>query len=292
LSLIDREARTRRKAKVVTDKQVVLVTGVSSGIGREIAALLADRGFRVFGTVRQKGTAGLSGPIQLDVRDDESVRSAARAVVTQAGRIDALVNNAGYSLVGSLEETTIEEAKQLFETNFFGVMRMSQAVLPYMREQGHGRIVNIGSIAGFLPTPYWGIYGASKHAIEGYSESLDHEVRQFGIRVSVVEPGFMRTNLGHNNQLANRSLPAYTTERESVLNAMNEGLAKGESPSTVASVVLQALTSRSPKLRYPAGRQAKLLSVLKRFAPSGMMDSGVRKQFGLAGQKSGGKHAG
>lgn len=271
----------------MSEKKIVLVTGVSSGIGREIATLLSDRGFQVFGTVRQKSNAGPSGsgPIQLDVRDDESARAAVREVLVRAGRIDGLVNNAGYSLAGALEEVTIDEAKQLFETNFFGVMRMSQAVLPFMREQGYGRIVNIGSIAGFLPTPYWGIYGASKHAIEGYSESLDHEVRQFGIRVSVVEPGFMRTNLSHNSQTANRSLPAYSPERDSMLNALNQSVAKGEEPSAVAAVVLEALTSRSPKLRYPAGRQAKLMSVLKRLAPSRMLDSGVRKQFGLTGRK-------
>jgi NAD(P)-dependent dehydrogenase (short-subunit alcohol dehydrogenase family) len=273
------------------EKKVVIVTGVSSGIGREIAALLSDGGFRVFGTVRQKsetGQSGSAGPIQLDVRDDESVRSAVREVLRQAGRIDALVNNAGSSLGGSLEETTIEEAKLLFETNFFGVMRVSQAVLPFMREQKHGRIINVSSVLGFLPAPYLGIYAASKHALEGYSESLDHEVRQFGIRVSMVEPGFMRTNLGHNNQLTNRSLPAYARERDSALRAVSEGIASGEEPSIVASVVLQALNSRAPKLRYPAGRQAKLLSVLKRFAPSKLVDNGVRKQFGLPRQKPAG----
>jgi NAD(P)-dependent dehydrogenase (short-subunit alcohol dehydrogenase family) len=179
-------------------EKVGLVTGVSSGIGRATATLLSERGFRVFGTMRGRNQESQAlrnvELIRLDVRDEESVRSCLRIVIDQAGRIDALVNNAGYALVGSSEETSIEEAKEVFETNFFGVLRMSQAVLSLMRGQGHGRIANVSSVVGFLPAPYTGIYAASKHALEGYSESLDHEVRQFGIRVSVIEPGFTRTH--------------------------------------------------------------------------------------------------
>ena len=268
------------------EKKVALVTGVSSGIGREIAALLSERGFSVFGTVRKlseaSGRSENASPIRLDVRDEESVRSCLRTVLVQAGRIDALVNNAGATLVGSLEETSIEEAKELFETNFFGALRMTQAVLPFMREQGFGRIVNIGSVLSFLPAPYQGIYAASKHALEGYSESLDHEVRQFGIRVSVIEPGYMRTNISQNARLAGQLLAAYSGGRNSVLNTLRESIAKGEDPASVASVVWEAITSRSPKLRYPAGRQARLLSFLNRIAPAKVMDNGLRKQFGLS----------
>jgi len=272
----------------MAEKKVALVTGVSSGIGRAIASLLSERGFRVFGTMRKPSEAdrwpGDVGPIRLDVRDEESVRSSLRTVLNQAGRIDALVNNAGYTLVGSLEETSIEEARELFETNFFGVLRMTQAALPFMREQKYGRIVNIGSVLGFLPAPYQGIYSASKHALEGYSESLDHEVRQFGIRVSVIEPGFMRTNISQNGRVAGQSLEAYASQRNGVLDVLRENIAKGEDPARVASAVWEALTSRSPKLRYPAGREAKLLSFLKRLAPRKLMDRGVRKQFGLLGR--------
>jgi short-subunit dehydrogenase len=219
--------------------------------------------------------------VRLDVRDEESVRSCLRAVLDQARRIDALVNNAGYTLVGSLEETSIEEAKEVFETNFFGVLRMSQAILPIMREQGYGRIVNIGSVVGFLPAPYQGIYAASKHALEGYSESLDHEVRQFGIRVSVIEPGFTRTNIGQNGQLARRPLVPYDSVRNRVLDAVRESVAKGEDPAKVASVVLEALTTRSPRPRYPAGRRARFLSRLRKFVPPSLFDRGLRKQFRL-----------
>jgi len=266
-------------------EKVALVTGVSSGIGRATAELLSGRGFRVFGTMRRPSeTHGPWGNVEivpLDVRHEESVRSCVRRVHEQAGRIDALVNNAGYALIGSLEETSIEEAKALFETNFFGVLRMSQAVVPIMREEGYGRIANIGSVAGFLPMPYQGIYAASKHALEGYSESLDHEVRQFGIRVSVIEPGFTQTNIAQNVQLAGQALAAYAAERGRVVDAVRESTTNGEDPVKVASIVLEALTTRSPRLRYLAGRQARLISGLRNFAPDKLFDRGLRKQFGL-----------
>src|SRR5713226_2637472 len=204
--------------------KVALITGTSSGIGRATAAHLAKSGYRVFGGLRNIPTSGEPIPnvefVQLDVRHDESAKEAVRSLLSRAGRIDALVNNAGYTLIGSFEETSIEEAKQVFETNFFGVLRMNQAVLPIMRGQGYGRIANISSVVGFLPAPYQGIYAASKHALEGYSESLDHEVRQFGIRVSVIEPGFTRTNIGQNSQVAGRPLDAYASERNRVLDAI------------------------------------------------------------------------
>ncbi len=269
----------------MTREKVALVTGVSSGIGQATASLLVDRGFRVFGTMRKpSGTDGQLANVErvrLDVRDEESVRSCVRTVLDRAGRIDALVNNAGYALIGGLEETSIEEAKQLFETNFFGVLRMSQAVLPTMRQQRSGRIAIIGSVVGFLPAPYQGIYSASKHALEGYSESLDHEVRQFGIRVSVIEPGFTRTNISENSQVVGRPIEAYAGQRNRVLDALRESFTKGADPATVAVVVLEALTSRSQRRRYPAGREAKVLTILRKLAPAQLLDKGVRKQFGL-----------
>jgi NAD(P)-dependent dehydrogenase (short-subunit alcohol dehydrogenase family) len=269
----------------MSQEEVVLVTGVSSGIGRAIAALLAGQGFRVFGTMRNPSAA--NGPlhnvemVKLDVRDDQSARACVRTVLDKVGQIDALVNNAGYTLIGALEETRIEEAKNLFETNFFGVLRMSQAVLPLMRKQRHGRIANISSVVGFVPAPYQGIYAASKHALEGYSESLDHEVRRFGIRVSVIEPGFTRTNISQNSQMAEQPIEIYASERNRILDALRESFAKGVDPATVASVVLEALTSRSPRLRYPAGREAKVVGLLRKFAPSWLFDRGLRKQFRL-----------
>ena len=209
------------------------------------------------------------------------VRGVARKVLERSGRIDVLVNNAGQLLIGSSEETSMEEAKGLFETNFFGVLRMVQAVLPTMREQRSGRVVNISSVVGFLPAPYMGIYAASKHALEGYSESLDHEVRQFGIRISVVEPGFARTGLDQNSQLAGQHMEAYAVERDRAREAVRASIARDENAARVASVVSEALKSRSPRRRYPAGREAKFLSLLKKLAPAQLLDKGIRKQFGL-----------
>lgn len=269
----------------MTGEKVALVTGASSGIGQATAILLSERGFRVFGTTR-KATA-LNEPlgnvemVQLDVRDDESVRSCVQKVLMDAKRIDALVNNAGYGLMGSLEETTIDEAKALFETNFFGVLRMNKAVLPIMRRQGCGRIANIGSATGFLPAPYSGIYAASKHALEGYSESLDHEVKQFDIRVSVIEPGFMRTDIVQHTQCTSCSIEAYSAERDLVIAATLKCIANGEDPAIVASVVLEFLTTRSPRSRYLAGRGAKSASVMRRLLPAGLFHKGLRKQFGI-----------
>lgn len=269
----------------MSQEKVALITGVSSGIGRAIAGLLSQRGFRVFGTAR--GKVEPKGPLEevelvsLEVRNADSIASCVGTVLSRAGRIDALVNNAGYTLIGSLEETTIEEAKQLFETNFFGVLRMTQAVLPFMRGQRSGRIVNIGSVVGFVPAPFQGIYCASKHALEGYSESLDHEVRQFGIRVSVIEPGFTRTSIAQNSRVASHPLEAYGESRNRVLNATQENIAKGGTALGVAEVVRKALTSQSPRSRYTVGREAKFVSRLRKFGPSKLFEWGLRRQFQL-----------
>ena len=265
-------------------KKVALVTGVSSGIGREIARLLAESGFRVFGSTRRDDSKlDLPGVqrIAMDVTDDASVTRAVSAIVNQTGRIDVLVNNAGYALMGSIEETSLPEAKAQFETNFFGVMRLVAAVLPQMRRQGSGRIVNISSVVGFLPAPYWGVYGASKYAVEGYTESLDHEVRGFGIRALLVEPTFAKTNLSSHGIAVRNSLDAYAEEKKTVTGIIRHGIENGTDPRAVAETVLQALTDRSPRLRYPVAEGRKL-ALLRRLIPPAMFDGTFRKQFGMA----------
>src|ERR1700739_818314 len=218
-------------------EKVALVTGASCGIGRETANLLATQGLRVFGTARKPAELDerLDSVeiISLDVRDEESVHRAVRTVLDKAGRIDVLVNNAGYALIGAVEETSVEEAKQLFETNLFGILRTTQAVLPVMREQRYGRIVNIGSLVGLLPAPYQGIYSASKHALEGFSASLDHETRQFGVRVSIIEPGFVRTNIAHKMQQRKKRLAPYDGERDRAREAVRENISNAAGPTTV-----------------------------------------------------------
>jgi NAD(P)-dependent dehydrogenase (short-subunit alcohol dehydrogenase family) len=172
------------------DPGIALVTGASSGIGRATAIALSGAGYRVFGTSRSAAPAGDRGVTMLayDVTDDASVAQATNEVLIDAGRIDLLVNNAGVGVIGGAEESSIEQAQALFDVNLFGVMRMTKAVLPIMRRQGHGRIVNISSVLGLIPSPFNAIYSASKHAIEGYSESLDHELRTLGIRVVLASP--------------------------------------------------------------------------------------------------------
>jgi short-subunit dehydrogenase len=285
MSIILSQVESKGADKMAKQK-VALVTGVSSGIGLATAKKLLERGFHTFGTIRETSRMGERLPglelIRLDIRDDESVRAGIQEVLDRAGRIDVLINNAGSMLVGSLEETSIDEAKELFDTNFFGVLRICHAVLPIMRQQNYGRIINISSVLGFLPAPYMGTYAATKHAIEGYSESLDHEVRRFGIRVSLLEPGFTRTNLNQNSQVVRQPLDDYAAERGRVTAAVANSIANGAQPATVGSVVVRALTSRNPRLRYAGGREAKLLTLLKKFAPQRFLDKGVRKQFGLA----------
>ena len=172
-------------------RPVAIVTGASAGIGGATARALQAAGYRVFGTYRKPSGTRAPGIEYLtcDVTSDDSVQAAVGEVLSQAGRIDLLVNNAGVGLVGGAEESSLEQAKSLFDVNLFGVIRMTKAVLPAMRKQGAGRIVNISSVMGLIPAPFMALYAASKHALEGYSESLDHEIRGSGVRVVLVEPG-------------------------------------------------------------------------------------------------------
>ena len=259
---------------------VVLITGVSSGIGRAVADVFAAKGFEVFGTSRNpQRTEPVPGVelVQLDVADDASVAAAVSTVVQRAGRIDILVNNAGVGVFGAAEETSIAQAQQLFDTNFFGLVRLTREVLPLLRAQGSGRIINIGSVLGFLPSPYGSFYAASKHAVEGYSESLDHETREFGVRVSVVEPGYTNTSFEANATDADSPIDSYAPIREHVKQVIGKAVRAGDDPAVVAQAVLKAATSRTPKLRYPAGPLARQLTVLKKFAPAALLDKGIRK---------------
>lgn len=261
--------------------KTTLVTGVSSGIGREIAQFLAERGARVFGTVRNpQSVTPIPGVeiVRMEVTDDSSVSEAVQSIVQKAGPVQFLVNNAGYTVTGALEETNIEEARHLFETNFFGVLRVTNAVLPAMRQAGHGRVVNISSVVGFLPAPYMGIYTASKHALEGYTETLDHEVRRFGVRTVLVEPAYTRTKINGNSKTASGTLEAYADERKRVVELVEQEIERGDDPRTVAEAVCHALTAKSPRLRYPVGRGIAL-SRLRRFVPAGMFDRSLRKQL-------------
>ncbi|WP_429496105.1 oxidoreductase [Paraburkholderia youngii] len=268
----------------MSNSKVVVVTGVSSGIGRATAQKFASRGCRVFGTVRNATTAqSIPGVVlvEMDVRNDASVQRAIQSVIAEATRIDVLVNSAGVTLLGATEETSIAEAQSLFDTNVFGILRTTQAVLPHMRSQRSGRVVNVSSVLGFLPAPYMGLYSASKHAVEGMSETLDHEVRKLGIRVVLVEPSYTRTNLDLNAPHAASKIAAYDDERAIVSRAIQKNVNEAPAPDGVATTIVDSALGAWRMRRTPKG-QASLLSKLRRFMPAGPLDANLRKTFGLS----------
>lgn len=260
------------------NKGVALVTGASSGIGLVTAQSLAQAGYRVFGTSR-KAVAGPSGITMLvcDVTDEASVKSLVQEVVKQAGRIDLVVNNAGVGLLGGAEESSIGQAQRLFDVNVFGVARVINAVLPTMRAQKGGRIINMSSILGLIPSPFNAFYASTKHAIEGYTESLDHEVRRFGIRVVLVQPGVTRTSFEENLTRADRPMLTYADDRARSEGLMRKWVETGDNPQIVADTVVKAATASKPNLRYSAGKQSGQVRVLRRYLPGAVFDKIMRK---------------
>jgi len=267
----------------MSSAKIVLVTGVTSGIGRATALKFAERGCRVYGTVRNlakiQSVPGVT-LVEMDVRDDASVERGIQTIVAHDKRIDVLVNSAGVALLGATEETSIAEAQTVFDTNLFGLLRTIKAVLPSMREARSGRIVNVSSVLGFLPAPYMALYAASKHAVEGLSETLDHEVRQFGIRVALVEPSFTRTNLDLNAPQAASTIPAYEAERDLASRAIQKNVQMAPPPDAVAATIVRAALG-GWKMRHTPKGEASLLAKLRRFMPAGPVEKGLRKAFGL-----------
>ncbi|KOU62172.1 oxidoreductase [Streptomyces sp. MMG1533] len=268
------------------DRPVALVTGASSGIGKETALALVVAGFNVVGTSRDTSrVTPLDGVtfLGLDVASDASVAAAVQEVSERFGRIDVLVNNAGVGSMGAAEETSVEQARSLFDTNVFGVMRMVNEVLPHMRAQRRGRVINISSVLGFLPQPYMAAYAASKHAIEGYTESLDHEVRDHGVRALIIEPAYTRTGFEANSAKPDTPLHAYAQQRQTVDRVMAEAVRNGDAPGVVAQAIVAAATDPKPKPRYTAGPLAGRARILRRLAPAAVFDKQIRRMNQLAG---------
>lgn len=265
------------------ERGIALVTGASSGIGLATAQALRRDGYRVFGTSRKPMPDTADGITMLicDVIDDASVQSVIDEVLGRAGRIDLLVNNAGLGLFGGAEESSVAQVQALFDVNLFGVIRVTNAVLPSMRQRGKGRIINIGSILGLIPAPYAAHYSAVKHAIEGYSESLDHEVRAFNIRVSVIEPAFVRTVFDQNGIKPDSLLNEYDRARADFDALLRDVMPKADLPDVVAGVIVKAATDARPRRRYTAGKTAQQISILRRFAPAEIFDKSLRKQLRL-----------
>jgi NAD(P)-dependent dehydrogenase (short-subunit alcohol dehydrogenase family) len=265
---------------MTTTKPVALVTGASSGIGKAAAQALVEAGFEVAGTSRNiAGIAPLDDVtfVNLDVTSDESVNDAVGQVIEWFGRLDVLVNNAGSGAAGAAEESSVAQDQRVFDINFFGLVRMTKAVLPHMRAAGHGRIINISSVLGLVPAPYMASYAATKHAIEGYSESLDHEVREHGVRVLLVEPAYTRTGFDAKAIQPDAPLPIYAVQRQVFDGVMARAMAVGDDPAIVADAIVAAATDPKPRVRYTAGPTARRVSVLRRFVPTRVFDRQIRK---------------
>ncbi|MER6938161.1 oxidoreductase [Nocardioides sp. NPDC127514] len=265
---------------MTTTPQVALVTGASSGIGKATAIALVAAGFQVIGTSRN--TARLTAPtgvtyLDLDVTSDDSVASAVEQVIDRFGRIDVLVNNAGVGSTGAGEEFSIGQTQDIFDINVYGVMRMTKAVLPHMRAQRTGRIINISSLSGFVPSPFMTVYVATKHAVEGYSQSLDHEVREYGVRVLLVEPGPINTPFAGHSVEADTPMPLYAAGRRNYDELITKNLSSGDDPAVVAKVIVGAATDRNPKLRRTAGSTARTINAVHRIAPARSFDRVIRK---------------
>jgi NAD(P)-dependent dehydrogenase (short-subunit alcohol dehydrogenase family) len=266
----------------LTAKPNVLITGASSGIGRATARMFAKQGFRVFGTSRRKrpDEEGIE-MLELDVRSDDSVARCVADVLGRAGRIDVLLNNAGVEYVGVAEETTMQDAQALFETNFFGVVRMTNAVLPGMREHRQGRIINVGSLAAWVGEPGEAFYSASKRALAGYTEALRHEVWPLGIHVSLVEPGAVKTNLIQAASIPDGTITDYDAVRRAARHTLRDAVRGGDDPRNVARLALKVARARSPRLRYGSGREALWVPYAKVLLPQRLFDYLLRRGFGL-----------
>jgi len=259
------------------------VTGASSGIGRASAEALVRAGFTVFGTSRRTLDDGPRGVSMLicDVTDEAAVAALVSTVLSRTGQIDVLVNNAGMGLMGGAEESSIGQVQALFDVNLFGAIRVTNAVLPSMRQRGQGRVINISSILGRIPAPYAAYYSATKHALEGYSESLDHETRAFHVRVSLIEPAYTRGVFEQNALGPDAALRDYDQARTRARKHERDAAATAEPPEVVAQAVLLAATTARPRPRYTAGKLARKVSMLRRFVPADAFDKSLRKQMGL-----------
>src|SRR2546425_5173719 len=256
------------KNKDTSANKVAIVTGSATGIGYETAVHLAKNGFRTYATMRNLQKAnGIKemaktenlplSLIQLDVTDDISINKAIDTVINESGRVDVLVNNAGYGLIGSIEDMSVEELKAQYETNVFGVFRVTQAVLPHMRKQHNGIIVNISSLAARVGLPLFSAYVSSKFALEGLSESMAYELQPFGIKVVIIEPGNIKTNFRSEKAARAKKDSTYYTMTQSTIETIEGMVKQGMHPKEVAKVVIHAIDNPKPELRYIVGKDAE-----------------------------------
>lgn len=259
----------------------VLVTGASSGIGAATAARLAARGFQVFGTSRRPERQSLPGVrfVALDVRDEESVRKGVAQVLASVPHLDGLVCNAGIGIFGSVEEVSLEAAREQFETNVFGTLRVLRAVLPRLREAKRGRVVIVGSLAGRAPIPFQAHYSASKAALDALALALYNELFAFGVSVSLIEPGDIRTEFNDRTDWGEPTASVYGATLRNAEQVIRESLPRAPGPEIVAAVIERALTSRRPRVRYTVGPDARLVPLARRLLPDRWSLRLVRSHF-------------
>ena len=267
----------------MTSPKIALVTGASSGIGQLTASSLADRGYRVFGTSRKERStpANEIGMLRLDVRLDDSVRSCVEQVMAQVDRIDVLVNNAGQIHASVVEETSLEQAKDILETNFWGAVRVTDAVLPIMRRQRHGHIINVSSLAGLVGIPGQAFYSASKFALEGYTEALSMEVEEFNIVVSLIEPGFFKTELHREMQRGAMRSDDYATSREALETTLAVAIEQGADPRKVAEMIVRIAGTKAPRLRYRVGNDSVWVPRLRSLVSHKLFRRVIRRRFNM-----------
>jgi len=266
-------------------RKVILITGISSGFGKQTAALLAKNGHVVYGTVRKLTKAEPNVQVLLmDLMKLESITDAVQTVIQKEDRIDVLINNAGMHTGGPIETLPIEYVKMQMDTNFMGLVHLSRAALPHMRKQGGGTIINFGSIGGLMGLPFQGFYSASKFAIEGFSEALRMEVKQFKINVVVINPGDFHTNNSSNRRgfLANSDSDPYQSQFNKTLSIIENDEAKGWFPEILAKKIVEIVESKKPKQRYViASMEQKLAVVLKNILPGKIFGKILEGHYGI-----------
>lgn len=268
----------------MNSKTIVLITGATSGIGKETALFLQKKGYTVYGTARNTKDKSLNiNLLEMDVRNENSVLNAVNHIISKEGKIDILINNAGVGISGAVEETPRQELENVFATNFFGAISLIQAVLPTMRSQRNGLIINITSIAGYMGLPFRGAYSASKGALMLISESLRMEVKNFGIEVTTIAPGDYATDIASRRYHAPvKEGSVYAKTYQKSLDLMNSHVNSGGNPLEMAEKVYKIIQTKSPKVHYKQGSFLQKFSVvLKRILPSKMYEKMLMNHFSL-----------
>jgi short-subunit dehydrogenase len=263
--------------------QTVLITGATSGIGLLIANQLHKKGYKVYGTSRMPEKQRHTVPfelLELDITSETSVQNCIDALLSRSNTIDVLINNAGIGICGSAEETNIEQAYRQVETNFWGAVKMTRAVLPVMRQQRSGKIITIGSVAGLIGVPNQSYYSAAKHALEGFYKSLRLEVSAFNIKISIIEPGFFKTNLHNAFEYAKPTISDYDDLRKNALPVFSDSIENADTPEPVARMVLKIVNSENPGFSYRIGKNSWLAPFLQ-FLSYRFYEFRIKKMFRL-----------